>query len=275
MLAYQDGLGHRRIEVATTLQTLASAELLVGKGDDAIPQLRDALAIDEAIYGHDNIEVARVQSALAVAQSATGDNAGSLATDEQALELAKRTAGEDSDLYAMILGQLAGTLTDLGRPKEAIPYLDRALVIQTAKLGPGHVQTLTLMLTKCAALQAAHDVAGAVAMCRNTLAVAEGSLGKTSPLLFLFLAHTGETLIDAKQPKDASAMLERALALRRVTDPSDLYYVAMLDARALWDANNHKRAVELATKARDGFAKLGDAKRDQMRDADDWLAHHQ
>jgi hypothetical protein len=58
------------------------------------------------------------------------------------------------------------------------------------------------------------------------------------------------------------------------TDPSDVYYVAMLDARALWDAHDRKRAVELAHKARDGFAKLGDAKRDQTRDADAWLKQH-
>ncbi len=273
VLAYQESLGHRRIEVATTLQTMASAELVVGKPDDAIAHLASALEIDEAIYGPENVENARVLSALGAAQSMKGDLAGALATDRRALDMAKRTGGENDDLYAMILGQLAGSLVDSGKHAEAIPYLDRALAIQTAKLGPGHVQTLTIMVTKCDALHAANELPAALDMCRRALATAETSLGHDSPMLFLFLAHTGLVLADAKQPREAVAVFERALKLG-ANDPSDLYYVAMLDARAQWDSGDHKRALELAHKARDGFATLGNAKVDQLHDADAWLKTH-
>ena len=92
-------------------------------------------------------------------------------------------------------------------------------------------------------------------------------------MLFLFLAHTGVVLADAKQPRDASALFDRALKLG-ASDPSDVYYVAMLDARALWDTGDHERAIALAHQARDGFAKLGDAKRDQANEADAWLKRH-
>jgi len=198
---------------------------------------------------------------------------GSRATNQRALEIAARTVGEKDELYAFISGQVADSLVGLGRPKEAIPYLDRALVIQTAKLGPGSVQVLTLGLTKCDALHANGALKPAIEICRRTLATAEKSLGKDSPILFLFLAHTGDVLADAKQPREASALFDRALKLG-ATDPSDAYYVAMLDARALWDIGDHKRAIELAREARAGFAKLGDAKRDQAHDADEWLKRH-
>jgi eukaryotic-like serine/threonine-protein kinase len=273
VLAYHEALGHHRIEVATTLQSMATAELAIGQPDDAIEHLQSALEIDESIYGPESVEIARGLSGLGAAQSMKGDAAGSLATDQRALDLAKRIVGENDDLYAMILGQLAGTLVDLGRHKDAIPYLDRALAIQTAKLGPGHVQTLTIMVTKCDALHAAGELTAAIDMCRRALAAGEASLGRSSPMLFLFLAHTGLVLVDAKQPREAIAMFERAIALG-ANDPSDLDYVAMLEARALWSTGDHRRAVALARKARDGFAALGEAKRDQAHEADDWLKGH-
>jgi len=274
VLAYQDALGHRRIDVAVTLQTMATAEMQLGLLDDGIVHTRSALEIDESIYGPETVEVARALSALGAAQGMKGDQTGALATDQRALEIAAHTAGEHDELYASILGQIAGALVGLDRPKDAIAYLDRALAIQTATLGPGHVQTLTLVLTKCDALHAAGKLDAAIDVCQRALAAGEKSLGHDSPMLFLFLGHLGEVLLDAKQPRKAAVALDRALRLG-ANDPSDLYYVAMLDARALWDAGDHQRAIELAQKARDGFAKLGDAKRDQAREADAWLKKHE
>jgi tetratricopeptide (TPR) repeat protein len=272
VLAIQDALGHHRIDVAVTLQNLAGAELATGHVDDAIAHLNDALAISEAIYGPDNAELAHGLSALAAAQGAKGDLAGGLATNQRALEIAEH-AGTDGELYAFMLGQVADSLVGLDRPKEALPYLDRALAIQTAKLGASNVQVLTLMLTKCDVLHATGAIPAAVELCKRTLALGEHALGRTSPLLFLFYAHTGEVLADAKQPRDAVAMFERALALG-ASDPSDLHAVELLDAHALWDLHDHQRAIALARKARDGFASLGDAKRDQVAEADAWLKQH-
>jgi tetratricopeptide (TPR) repeat protein len=273
VLAYHEELGHRRIEVAATLGTMASAEMLLGRPDDAIAHLQRALDIDESIYGHDNIEVGRAISALAVARSAKGDLVGALALDKQSLDIIAHTQGETSDNYAMVLGQLAGTLVALGRHVEALPYLDRALAIQTAKLGPGHVQTLTIMQTKCDALHAAGQLTAAIAMCKRTLATAEASLGHDNALLFIFLGHTGDVLLDAHEPRDAIAMFERALALG-TNDPSDIHYVTFEDGRAHWDAGDRRKGVELAHKARDGFASLGADKAEQTKDCDAWLGHH-
>jgi eukaryotic-like serine/threonine-protein kinase len=273
VLAYQDKLGHRRAEVAATLQTMAIAELQIGLVDDGIAHTNSALEIDEAIYGPHSAEVARAVSALGAAQATKGDLAGALATDQRALELTALAVGKDDEAYAQNLGQLAGTLISLKRPREAIPYLDRALAIQTAKLGPTHVQTLVIVLTKCDALHAAGKLAEAIATCEDALARGEKALGKTSPILFLFLAHLGEVQLDAKHAREAAAVLDRALQLG-ASDASDLYYVAMLEARARWNTGEKKRAVELARKARDGFVSLGDDHKDQAHDADAWLKTH-
>jgi tetratricopeptide (TPR) repeat protein len=271
VLAFQDALGHHRIEVAVTLQSLAGAEMVTGHIDDAIPHLQDALAIAKGIYGETNSEIARIYSAIGVAQVGKGDLAAGLATHQKALAIAERTVGKDDEVYALMSGQVGYTLVSMQKSKQAMPYLDRALEIETKKLGPANVQVLSLMLTKCDILHADNAMKAAVELCKRTLALGEKSLGKDSPLLFLFLAHTGDTLVDAKQPKQASALLERAEKLG-ATNPADNFAVVLLDAHAVWDLGDHKRAIALAQKARAGFTQLAQA--DQAREADDWLNKH-
>ena len=148
-------------------------------------------------------------------QSTKGDLAGALATDQRALALVARTLGENTDLYAMILGQLAGTLVDLGRHKEAIPYLDRALAIQTAKLGPGHVQTLTIMLTKCDALARRRRRWPRRSTCAGARSPRPRSRSATTVrCCSLFVgAHRHGASSTPGTVREASAMFERALAL--------------------------------------------------------------
>src|SRR5690606_14929849 len=52
-LTYHEALGERRIEVAATLQSMATAELMLGRPDDAIQSVKRAIPINEAIYGPD------------------------------------------------------------------------------------------------------------------------------------------------------------------------------------------------------------------------------
>ncbi len=273
VLAYQDALGHRRIDVATTLQTMATAELSVGQVEDAITHLRSALEIQEAIYGPESRDVASALNALSAAQVMKGDLEPALASAQRALAIATHLPGQNEELYASVLGQIADTLTNLKRPREAIVHLDRAIEIQTARLGAAHIQTLATMLTKCDAQRAAQVLPAAEITCRRALAAAETAFGHDNVLLFLFLVHTGLVLQDAKQPREASALYERALKLG-ANDESDAYYVEMLDARAHWELGDHARALELARKARDGFTQLGEVKREQAHEAELWLAEH-
>ncbi len=273
ILAYHESFGHQRIEVAATLGNMASAEMLLGKLDDAIAHMTAALAIDEAIYGRQSIDVARALTGLAAAQSAKGDAQTALATNKEALAIIAKVAGEDSEQYAQALGQLSENLIGLGKRAEALPYLDRALAIQTAKLGTGHVQTLTIALTKCDALSAARKHAEAIETCTTALATAERAFGKDNPLLFLFAAHSGLAYSEAKNYKDASAMFERAIRIG-ATDPSDIAFLQMLDARARWELGDKRRAIELARTAHDAFVTFGEAKADQAKEAAAWLAEH-
>jgi tetratricopeptide (TPR) repeat protein len=273
VLAYQEALGHDRYETAATLQNLAASELELGRIDDAVGHAKTALAIDEAVYGPDSTEVARVLGAIAVAQGAKGDHDGALATYQRALAIVTKTAGSGDDQYAQLLGQLAGELLALGRTKEALPYYDQAIAIQTKRLGAGHLQTLISELMKCDAQQTTGAIPDAVATCSHALAGAEKAVGRDSPILYQFLLHTGSSLLDAKRARDASPLLERALAIGG-TNPADVDDTAFLTARAQWELGDRKLAVQRAHQARDGYAKLGDDKRQQLAHVDEWLKSH-
>lgn len=272
VLAAYEAYGRDRIEVATVLSMLASSEMLLGNLADAYAHLRDGVDIARRVYGDNSVDTARMISAFAVAQAARGELQGAIASQREALAIIGKIEGEQSDGYATILTQLAGNLITAGKLDEALPYLDRAAAIQTAKLGPTNVQTLTTLLTKCDALEAAKQHAAAVATCEQTVGLAEKQFGKTSPLLFLFLGHTGMVqLVD--KPKAASASFERAIELG-TNDPSDVLYVQFLDAQAKWKLRDKKTALALAKKARAGFAKYGADKADQLKEVDDWLHAH-
>jgi eukaryotic-like serine/threonine-protein kinase len=273
-LVYQDALGHRRIDVASTLQMMASAELGIGKIDDAIPHLQDALSIYEAIYGADNAAIAEVLNALSAAQGMKGKLEDALATAQRALAILAKVPDRSDETYASVQTQIADLLVHLGRPKEAIQYFDDVLAARTARLGPKHIQTLITTLMKCDALAAAHDLAQAVATCRSALAGAEQAFGAANALLFLFLSHTAMVLQDSKQTREASTLYERAIKIG-ANDPLDLYDAQLRAARARWDLGDHTGAVALARKARDGFASLGDRTGTQAKEADAWLAQHQ
>jgi tetratricopeptide (TPR) repeat protein len=273
VLAYHESFGHRRIEVAATLASMATAEMQLGKLDDAVQHLRAAVSINESIYGRESLDVARSMTGLATALSAKGEIETALATNKEALDILARVVGEQSEQYAQALSHYADNLVKVGKHAEALPYLDRALAIQTAKLGEAHVQTLTIALTKCDALSAAKQHDDAIATCLAALANGEKAFGAKNPLLFLFLAHTGLAYNEATKYPDAIAMFERAIALG-ATDPSDIAFLQMLVARARWATGDKRRAIELARTAHDAFAKLGPDKAAQAKDAADWLAEH-
>ncbi|MFT3696784.1 MAG: serine/threonine-protein kinase [Kofleriaceae bacterium] len=272
VLAFYEAYGTNRIEVATVLQSLGSVEMLLGKLDDAYAHLSRALATAEVIYGHESIDVAEAMRGVAVLVEAKRDYVKALAMNREALAIIGRIAGEDSDRYAAMLTQLAQNFIDEGKFEDAIPYLDRALKIQVAKFGEGHLQTLTTLLSKCDALEAAKQHAVAVETCKHALAVAEKTFGKSDPLLSLFLFHTGAMLVDS-EPKQARVLLDRAVALGN-TNPSQVAEIQFYDAQARWRTGDKKGAHALAKQARDFFQSAGPGNEATVKEVDDWLRSH-
>ena len=72
---------------------------------------------------------------------------------------------------------------------------------------------------------------------------------------------------------DAAKSFERAIGIGG-TDPGDVAYLRMLAAKATWESGDRANGMTMALRARAELAGFGDAKADQVKDADVWIASH-
>ena len=265
-------LGPNHPSVAVSLVGLASVEIDLGHYEDGAAHARRAIAIDEVAIGPDSPEVATALNQVASALTGERDYTGALAALRRAETNVVKTLGDDDLDHAFLLANIGILQVELQHPADAIPEVDRAVAIITKRLGPDNQQTGVVLAVQCTVQLAAGHVDAAVATGKRALAIGEATSGRTSPLLFDTLVALATAELATKQPADALALLDRALAAPS-GDPIALHAAELTAARAAWD-RDRARAVELAHRARDGYAQLGPSWTHELADVDAWLGAH-
>ena len=81
---------------------------------------------------------------------------------------------------------------------------------------------------------------------------------------------------NAKRYEDARRFADEALQLLdKNAPPQQVAHTKSILARAMWETKgDQKRARQLATEARDTWAKLGPGAAPQVKKLDEWLAKH-
>jgi tetratricopeptide (TPR) repeat protein len=123
-------------DVADYLEREASVLTSQGKLAETEPILTRAIAIYRGAYGSEHPRVAIGLGALAQLQGRRDDYKGALATWQDALAIFEHTLPADHPNLTFALAGIGDALTELGRPTEALPYLDRALAIRTSRHMP-------------------------------------------------------------------------------------------------------------------------------------------
>ena len=205
-------LGPTHGALADVLTNLAIVEYYLGRPEDTGKYARRALSITEVVYGKDSPENSVALTMIGTAQIAQRDYAGALATFQRSVQAVERSVGKDDVSLADPLANIGSMLVELKRPAEAVDYVERAVAIATTKLGPENPDTAQLLVSRCDVLRAAGQLDEAIASGRKALAIQEKAYGPNSSRLFDALAALGRALLDAKQPKEASQLLDRALA---------------------------------------------------------------
>jgi len=265
--------GPRTAQIAQHLQMISAEELVLGRTDAAIADARRAVDIDEAIFGPENRETARSLDELARATMVRGDPTAALAIYQRTDRIVAHALGEDSAERVQSLASIAESLQALHRSSEAIPYIDHALAIATSKYGLKNTWTTWVLETRVDILRDSGKIDAALATARQALAIEEEMFGHDHAQLYSPLFALAKALVVANQPRDADQVFQRAL---HVGAPSDdaLHELELAAAGAAWDAGDHRRAMELARKARDGYAALGPDHHDAVVQADAWLKRH-
>src|SRR4051812_28326013 len=126
--------GPKGPHVATTRTTLASVLYREGKYAEAVSQLRLAGEVLERTVGESR-ELGEVLDGLGTNLLALGDASSALANHRRASAMLMRTEGPKSAVAAHAIAAEGADLMALGRAREAVPVLERALAMQEAAKG--------------------------------------------------------------------------------------------------------------------------------------------
>jgi hypothetical protein len=230
----------------------------------------DALA-DRMGEGHERLRSWILQSRAAIAEST--DPEGALRLTRRALELKRKVLlPDDADVGHSMISE-AEELHLLGKDAEAARVAEEARHIFKEAYGPNGALVAQEDSNIGEYLVALGRPAEALPRFREALLHWEAQVGANNPFLAYPLTGLGRALLALGRPSEARAPLERALALRngREADPALLAETRFALAQALWASGEHRRAVDLATTARQEYAKTSTGARDADKVAA-WLA---
>jgi tetratricopeptide (TPR) repeat protein len=123
---FKRGYGDDSDGMAEVLAMRADMLMLTGHRDEAIADSLRSLAIKRRLGPADSPVIAERLEWLGHAQRVGKRFDAALGSYAEALAIRSRQAGHEDEQGAAELG-MGGTLTDAGRPAEAVPHLERAI----------------------------------------------------------------------------------------------------------------------------------------------------
>ena len=276
MLGRRLGLGEHLVQ-ADTLGNLGAVHLARMRYDEALPLLREALAMREAILGPDHVQTADSISSIGVVHQARTAYEDAIEAHQRALAIRERSLGPDHPAVADSLSAIGNSYTSLGRYDEARETFERALSIQERGLGPEHpdiAQTLANVARTCS-LVADHE--GARVARERALKILEASLGPEHPDVGSALQDLGLTRISLSDFTGSIEALERALRIREASavPPLDLAETLFTLGQVLYENGGDKRrGYDLAKRGYDLFRAQGDGSEVITTVVASWLQGH-
>jgi tetratricopeptide (TPR) repeat protein len=179
----------------------------------ALPLLRDALAIHEKAFGPEHPDTAESLNNLATLLLDQGDFAGAQPLFERALAIREKTLGPEHLHMVTNLNNLAALLAAQGDFAGARPLVERALAICEKTLGPEHPDTAQTLSNLGGLLEHQGDFAGARPLLERALALREKALGLEHPDTAQALNNLGQLLSEQGDFAGAQPLFERAMAI--------------------------------------------------------------
>ncbi len=206
-------LGPTHVDLANTLNDLASAHMEVGAYAEARPEYERSLAIASAALGPDHPSAAALYSSLGGLDYLTGDLAKAKAEYERAAALQEVALGPEHPELSTTLNNLAIVHDTLGEHPQAEPLFERSIAIAEKTLGPDHPELAASLSNLANVRYARGDYAGAKILNTRALAVTEKALGPDHPDLAQILGNLAAVLERLREYREAAALGERALAI--------------------------------------------------------------
>ena len=222
-------------------------------------------ALDRAGPGHDRIRAWIMQSE-GIIQVIEHNNEQALQLFRGAIALKERTLGEGHPDVAVSYAAVAVVLNGMGRPREALDAVDRALRIDAAQGG----RVANTWNTKAEILRALRREKESREAFERALSVDQADWMRAGNLTGL-----GRAMVSDGDPQGAIPLLEKALKAREAEepDPSLVAETRFVLAGALWNSGDDRaRALSLATAARGAYESQHQTR--ELTEVDAWLATH-
>jgi tetratricopeptide (TPR) repeat protein len=187
------------------------------EGNPVLHQLLAAfirqVAADAAIDDQAQAAVERTLLAEANRLNEAGYPAPLLAWQPHLRAVTDAAQTRDDEWATRLCDALGVHLQMIGDYPAARPYLERALVISKASLGPHHPHTTTCLNNLAGLLRDMGDLAGARSYLEQALVINEAALGPHHPQTALSLNNLGNLLQDMGDLAGARSYYERALTI--------------------------------------------------------------
>ncbi len=241
--------GEARDDATGARALLSLIDVYIAKGESA-SALAIGVAADAAVArAREPALDALLAEQLGAAHSAAGDDAAQTYL-ERALAL-RRAASPDSVEVADLLNKLGGIALRRGDAARARSLYEEALRIVVAGLGPDHPSSAITRANLCYLDAQAGKLAEARACQEQVLAVLERALGPEHPQVAWALNEIGLVQRDQGDTAGAVERFERALAIWERGPGTDVAWPLINLAEIALERGDHKRALELCTRAAD------------------------
>ncbi len=243
-----------------------------GKYAEARPLLERALALRISLLGPDHPELIASHAYLGIALKGEGRLQEAISQQRRGVEIAQTKLPPDHPDLGSALAALGASLMLAGQLDEALSAHQRALVLQT-KDAPGSQYEASAHAAVADVLLLQHQLARAEPEYRTAIAQYEKAVGAQSGRLASPLHGLGELLLEAKRPREAVPVLERACALAAGEGPLEHGQNCFALARALWESGGDRaRALKLAQNARAELKDQPGAQKQELAKLERWLA---
>jgi len=179
-------------QIGYTLKRVGAARRLVGKYDESLAALEEAVAMDRRLYGTDlHPEVAYGLLGIGSTYDAMAQYDRALPYVQRGVAIQAQVLGDDNNERAAGLTQLGTLLTDLGHLAEAESVLSDALAMRRRAMGTSHPSLIVPMNNLASVRLRLDDLAGAEELFRDALDIArrQSSSGIAGEILQTNLAR--------------------------------------------------------------------------------------
>ncbi len=203
-------LGPNHPDTLQSMNALASGYWSAKRLDKSVPLFEECVKLERVKLGDDHPKTKLAKANLGVNYNDVGRVAEALPL----LEEAKLAAGKDPQL-GFVRGPLVDAYTKAGRHDLAIALAEETYALQSAKLGPDHLDTLVSKSNLAACYATAGNLDRGLSLMEETLALMKSKLGPDHPKALTLMSNLGRTYEAAGKLDRALPLMEETLAIQK------------------------------------------------------------